>query len=159
MMTCNWVILCKQSIVNAETNNISLIEILEEVYIPKPPESEGIPFYPFDYEVLVQWQRDNHEDEQEIAFNLEISSPFGQSLLNSQRSVFFDKNEPKIVARTRLPGLPVPEEGLYKYKIQLPKQLEEEIIWETVKEVALEINYLDDEDEEAQEEETDRESE
>ncbi|MGK7926220.1 MAG: hypothetical protein AB4290_13420 [Spirulina sp.] len=159
MITCNWAILCQQSIVNAETNNISLMEILDEYYIPKPPESERIIFYDFDYEVVVELQRDRNGTEENIVFRLEIFSPSGETLLKGKRSVFFNKNTLKVVSRLRLQGLPILKEGFYKFTIQLPKQHEEETVWETVKEVALEINYLDDEDEEVQEEETDRESE
>ena len=162
MINCNWAILCQKSILNAETNNLSLIEILNNYDIPRPPESQEMPFYPFDYEVVVEWQRDSLEKEQDIVFSLEISSPSGRTLLNGQRSVFFGDGVLKIITRLKLQGLPVPEIGFYKFKIQLPKELEEEekANWETVKEVSLEINYFDfDDEEDIQEEEVDRKSE
>lgn len=61
MASLQWAILCERAIVEDKANTVSLISVLENVTLPKPPAgaipADQRPFVPLRFYVVQQWAR------------------------------------------------------------------------------------------------------
>src|SRR5258708_7392694 len=63
-----WTIPCRFSTTSSETNNVSLIEVLEEISIPAlPVQQMGRGMFPAMFDVVTLWSREN-DDQEEAGF-------------------------------------------------------------------------------------------
>ncbi len=135
---CAWALLCKQSIINQETGNISLIEVLESITVPHRVD-EKAPFAFFDFDLVVYWLRQIPSiEEDEYLFKLKIISPLQELLLEGERTIDFGE-ESRVFTVLDFAGFPVPEAGVYAFHIQLPNDHGTE--WEDVELVQLQVYY------------------
>jgi hypothetical protein len=138
MISCVWAILCEQSIINQETDSISLIEVIEEIVVP-PPSGDETPFVLFNFSLVIYWKtQELFGEENEPRFRLRVVSPSKEVLLEGERNIDF-LERPKTFTILRFTGFPVPESGLYEFQIQLPNY--DEVTWENVQSVTLQVNY------------------
>ncbi|MFB2970995.1 hypothetical protein ACE1CD_18650 [Aerosakkonema sp. BLCC-F183] len=139
MINCVWAMLCEKSIINQETGNISLIEVMEEIFVPPPPESEETLFLALAFELVVFWKKqESSNQEDKYKFRLKIVSPSKKTLLEGEREIDFTENL-KTFTVIAFGGLPVAEAGLYEFQIQMPSDAETQ--WQNVSVVPLEVNY------------------
>lgn len=138
MVNCLWAILCEQSIINEETGNISLIEVIDELEIPHPPESKEVLILNFDFELVTFWQKNADDQENEYIFRLSIIAPSGKVLLQGEQVVTFNGSA-KSFLKLKFAGIPITAEGSYGFRIELPKNDKTE--WENIKVVSLQVNY------------------
>ncbi len=135
---CAWAMLCKQSIINQETGNISLIEVLEEITVPHRTD-EKAPFIFFDFDLVVYWRKQTSSVEKdEYIFKLKIVSPSQELLLEGERTIDFAE-ESRVFTVIEFAGFPVPEPGVYEFHIQLPN--DDGTQWEDVELVQLQVYY------------------
>ena len=140
MITCSWAVVCSQSIRNQETDNLSLIEILDRLIIPHPPmPTEEEPFLIFNYELVICWEIGNDDGENPEVFRLSILDPSGEILLQGQQGLEVTESS-KYVTAIQLNGLPITEAGSYKFRLELPSSTDVGE-WEEVKVVSLPIIY------------------
>jgi hypothetical protein len=119
MIFCKWIIICQQSIANQETNNISLIEVLEEISIPPPPSSEKALFLDIDLDVVTSWRKnDNQENDSIYKIQFIIVAPSGETLLQGEPYIKFPDTS-KSYGVFKLNGLPVSGSGDYKFQIKV----------------------------------------
>lgn len=144
MISCLWAILCEQSIVNQETGNISLIEVLEELTAPPLPNSEAELFLSFDFHLAISWDKSDNNQENEEKFRLSLLAPSGKVLLQGERVINFSESR-KAITVFNFNGLPISESGSYEFQIQLP--INDGTEWQKVRVVSLEVNYEKPEDE------------
>ncbi|MBA3921133.1 MAG: hypothetical protein H0X31_05260 [Nostocaceae cyanobacterium] len=134
---CAWALLCKQSIINQESGNISLIEVLEEITVPNRIDDKA-PFIFFDFDLVVYWKKQASLEKDEYIFKLKIVSPSQELLLEGERTIDFEE-ESRVFTVLEFAGFPVPEPGVYKFHIQLPNDHGTE--WEDVELVELLVYY------------------
>lgn len=146
-MKCYWAILCEKTLTDQESNQLSLIEILEKIEIPKFEEKDFPVFYQSGFDLVTYWkesENDEHEDIEE--FRIVIDSPVGETLLENEYPLRYEGGETRIVSKFHFPGLPISGEGTYLFKIEIPTKTGDE--WEEVSRIALEVNYIDEDDDE-----------
>jgi len=139
MINCVWAMLCRHCIVNEETDNISLIEVVEEVVAPPRPNSDEITFVFFEFSLVIYWKKEELADQDnQYKFRLRLLSPSQEVLFEGERNLDFNERL-KILSTVKFIGLPVPESGLYEFQIQLPN--DDNTDWRNVYSVTLAVNY------------------
>ena len=142
-----WAILCRNAITDQQSNNISLIEVIDEITIPAPPpanvpetsEDSGIAL---DASLVMLFAR-SHQDSPEVAQSrLRIVAPNGTQIQSVEQEI--DLTEiPRARAIGRLIGLPtvLPQDGEYLLKIEAKAPDSD---WEEGFELPLWINLQED---------------
>lgn len=138
MISCVWAMLCLRSIVSQSTNNVSLIEVLDDITIQPPPDSEEQPFQPINFDFVMYWKIQNDNQEDDYRFRFRIVAPSGKVLLESEQVVDFTKF-PKPIMVYSFSGLPIAGSGSYEFQIQIPNNSETE--WKIDRVVSLGVNY------------------
>jgi hypothetical protein len=142
MIKCPWAILCERAIVDRETDQLSLIDVLEDLEIDFLPKgSTEKTFYPFGIYLVTYWKK------YETSINIEkirvvINNPLGENFLQAEFP--FPDNTPTLnhVHTIHFPGLPIVAEGDYTFKIEVPSDIEGQ--WNEVNSVILPVIYTAD---------------
>lgn len=135
-----WTVLCSRSLIDHRTNNISLIDIIEELQIVGPPlpQPGGQFVIPINFEVVTLWGRGQN--------NLPIRG-YGRLLFidpasNTLRSLDYEIDL-SVFQRVRtclgIIGLSVQNQGRYILRVQMRENGNEE--WQTVANIPLNILF------------------
>jgi hypothetical protein len=112
-------ILCVKSIVEAGSNNISLIELIEEITIGlKEPLTKNKPLgLPLGFELVSFWTKDKDANDSQIDLKLEAIDPKGK-VLNSHNGIFtFPKDKQSMRFIFKIAGFNVTESGVYIFRL------------------------------------------
>ncbi|GEM_PF-2921715 len=121
-------IICAKSIVEAESNNISLIELIDAITInTKEPLPKGKPTgIPLGFEIVSFWTKEKDADDVQIDLKLEALDPKGE-VLNSHNGVFtFPKDKQNMRFIFKLAGFKVTESGVYLLRLSYKEHGETE---------------------------------
>lgn len=127
-----WAILCETAVIDAETNLVSLINVLEEANVvgivpkeePKPGE---IGVAPGKFVMVVMWVRSDVTKGERGFGKLTILSP-EKKVLGSQEFEVNLLDFLRLRQKVQLPGLPIAGPGMYEYEIGYRSDGE----WETL---------------------------
>jgi len=138
MINCVWAMLCKHCIINQETDQISLIEVIEEI-VTRRPNLDNAQFLFFETSLVIYWKKEKLSGQKnEDKFRLKLLSPSQKVLLEAERNLHFGKKFRSFTI-IEFGGLPVPESGFYEFQIQLPN--DDHTDWRNVYLVTLEVNH------------------
>lgn len=139
-----WSVLCKESVINQDDNNISIHGVLEELSISlapaikreKLPEKFGIPI---SYEIVSLWQKSKEVGA--VVVNAEIEYILIDSekkeLLKTIQKIEFPTTSKRFRSRVKINGMPVSMEGDYTFRIKMKE--EETDTFHLVAELPLEV--------------------
>ena len=112
-----WSVLCKQSVIDSESNNISLLNVIEKVegaveVKGKKPKTLKMPVQ---MELITLWQRTSQG---KFTFNCktEIISPENKSLLSIDQDIEFPEDKQRMRNRVRMEFIPITSSGIYVYR-------------------------------------------
>ncbi len=139
-----WTVICRISLTNQETNNLSLIETLERVAFhssaehPEPAENARVSFVPPVYLVSMWWRSDLGQPEQGRA-RTRVISPRNDELPGSELKEY--SVDLQIHSKLRVIGtieaLPFWGDGVYRFQIEFYDEATEK--WVRVARIPLEI--------------------
>lgn len=116
-----WAVLCERVVIDRETNNLSLFNVVEEVQVPaQQPRSvaealdESV--IPTSYELVVLWGRSELELPEKGFGRVRILLPGDKDFLTQEYEVDLTTFL-RLRSRLRLPGLPAGGEGVYLFKV------------------------------------------
>ena len=140
-----WGILCKNVIVNRDTNNITLVEVLERVTITatppeEPPEpGQGINAM-LDIHLVSSWARSAPDIPEMVYAKFRVVAPDGRSMASEEVEVDLTEST-YLRASGHLLDAPFPfsGEGQYIFKIET-RPPESELEWKEVYELPLWID-------------------
>lgn len=117
-----WSVLCERAVVDRDTNNISLFNVIEEVALPaQPPMSltDAIAknVVPTAFELIVLWARSNSDVPERGLGRVSILIPDATPKFTQEHDIDLSQFL-RLRSRLRLPGLPVGGEGTYLFKIE-----------------------------------------
>jgi hypothetical protein len=124
--------------VDRETNNASLIQVLEELSIPavlpQPPELGLIPAI---FDLVTLWGREN-EDQAEVGFGrMSLVAPGGAILVQQEYEIDL-RNSRRFRAVGRVLGFPAQSTGRYYFRIERRHTIDEP--WVEVASVPVWVN-------------------
>ncbi len=134
-----WTILCSQSVIDKDTNNISLQNVLEQLNISGPIPSDKDPaLLPLRLELVSLWERIPNDKEARGRYQVLINSPSGATLSSLESDIdlsFYTRTR----SRGRINGLQVPESGRYAFRILLIEPGDDD--WRQVADIPLMIFF------------------
>ena len=129
-----WSIICTNSVIDQETNNLNLFNLIEKLTLTIPEQelqkvkesgAKGIMF-PFSLEVVNRFKKNKKGETVAFDFRLKLLNPAGEALITNERRVALKKEIDNMRVRTRLgPPLPVDKSGDYSIVIEF-KDVDEE---------------------------------
>lgn len=134
-----WAVFCQSVIIDGSTNNVSIINQLDQLQTAPPPEmpnKKGVPLMAFQCALVCVWERDRPEISETVPIRIRLIGPDKKSLPIGVGTIDLRKNlRSRLI--TNLPGLPVVGEGRYTfvYEIQLGSR------WKRAADVSVLILY------------------
>lgn len=135
-----WTVFCTRSVINKDTNNISLFEVLEKISavgeVPEEKAKEKVmPAIPINAHLVTLWARRNPllsvKGRARIVFESPSRKPLFQREYEVDLSSFL-----RTRVRSDISALPVPESGWYRFRIELST---ESGSWQEVASIPLEV--------------------
>lgn len=112
-----WTMVCNRAVVDQFTNSVSLIDLIEEIQVPRPPaqqDKRAKPVIPLRFYVASLWSRSDPNRPERTRSKLHIVAPNGEVLANAEQEINLDSHQ-RMRGLMPLPMLPVPVEGEYKF--------------------------------------------
>ena len=132
-------LICLQSIVNEETKNITLVEIIEQFNVDSvllSKEEQSIILKNF--ELVSFWRRKNEDQQSQALARLDFIAPSGNTLIQKEYEIDLSKNL-RCNAIFKINGLEIKEEGDYEFHIQLMEK--GKTMWKSVGKALLPIVF------------------
>lgn len=120
-----WSVLCDSSVVDRETNNISLQKILEKLDVgigTKPGAPQELPEkinIPFNFEIVTLWAREDFEDKKErkVDVKIETIDPKGHKLAEINNGFTMTSEFRRMRGRTKSANILLTSPGRYLFRI------------------------------------------
>jgi hypothetical protein len=132
-----WTIICEKSIIDQETNNISLYNVLEQITITRPADiaEERPGIIPIKHEVVTLWMREQIDQPIRAMARMKLESQSGQVWPANEFEVDLSEH---VRMRTilRSDQLLFDTPGIYHFQIEIQKPDEH---WENVGKIPLQI--------------------
>ena len=137
-----WSILCRKSIVDNETNNISINDVFEQLSVDLKVKKDDVDKLkliniPIEFEVVSMWVK-NDKTNLKGNLNVEILNPKGAVVKNFEQPLEMPETMKRLRSRLRIMGLVVEQPGDYIFKISFKEEGQK--LYKAVAEIPLEIN-------------------
>lgn len=129
-----WSILCSRSVIDAETNNVSIQDVIEQIIISAKPMDNG--FLPIQLELITLWGREANDAIKGVE-RVTFISPSGKTEVVSEAEIDLSKVE-RHRQRVRFPGLPISDSGKYYFKVEMKIGTNE---WKQVSAIPLQVVF------------------
>jgi hypothetical protein len=110
-----WSVLCSRSVIDYETNNVSIQDIIEQITINAEPTENG--FLPIPMELITLWGRKKIDKPATGTERVSFVTPSGKSTIISESKIDLSKVE-RHRQRVRFPGLPISEAGRHYFRVE-----------------------------------------
>lgn len=120
-----WAVLCRNSAIDKDTNNVSLFEIIEEITFPapppEPPQWQQLParlsLAPL-FQLIILWTRSNQEVPEQGRGRVRILLPANDREAMAQEFEVDLTQYLRLRNRINVPGFPVGPEGIYRFVVE-----------------------------------------
>lgn len=110
-----WTVLCTRSVIDIETNNVSIQDVIEQLNIPGDPKPDGLLAIPF--EIISLWIRFDPKIPGQGLERISFVTPSEKSTVVAESPIDLSTAE-RQRNRIRFPGLPIAEEGRHYFQIE-----------------------------------------
>lgn len=122
-----WSVLCKESVINKDDNNISIHGVLEQLSVflspiketGKLPEKFGVPM---NYEIVSMWQRNKDVESAKAEIEYIFIDPENKELLKSTQVIEIPKASKRHRSRMKITGMPLSSEGDYVFQVKIKEK-------------------------------------
>lgn len=136
-----WSVLCRNSVIDRDDNNISLQSIMEQLTVNlsakgqvKDSDNIGIPL---NYEIVSMWQKKDVSQVAKGEVEYTLLDPKGKGLIKNTRTIEIPKTLRRFRSRMKISGLPLTLSGDYTFQIRLKEEDSDK--FKLVSELPLEI--------------------
>lgn len=137
-----WSILCRTSVINDETNNITLQNVFEQLSVNiKPSGSKKTPEkinIPIEYELVSLWLRFKEKGLLKANVVIDIIDPKGQKIKSFEQKLEFPTKYKRMRSRLKIKGLNLTTSGNYIYRVKIKEKGKDK--YQLVADLPLEIN-------------------
>jgi hypothetical protein len=136
-----WTVACKRAIVDADSNNVSLQSVLEQIVVNAEPLPNGVIPMPFD--IMSLWIRSDVTVASQALAKISMFSPSGQEIpLKGDGDFIFTidaSNFERFRSKARFGGFPASESGQYWFYVAVQQQASDE--WVRVAEIPITVLF------------------
>ncbi len=132
-----WTVICSRAVIDRESNNVSLENVLERIRINAEPEPDGFIGIPFT--VISLWIRENDELPTKSKTRLEMVSPSGETRVVNEVDVDLTEYI-RFRSITRFSGIPADRSGRYSFRVAVQQEGSKD--WDIVAEVPLSVTFI-----------------
>jgi hypothetical protein len=132
-----WTVVCSNSVTDAESNNVSLLNVLEQVNVTGESIPGGV--LPAQVDIVTLWSRADYQAPERGYGRITFLSPSGSQLGEPMEFPVDLSQHHRGRSRHRLIGLPLEEAGRYVFRINFRSENEE--AWHQVASVPLEVTF------------------
>ncbi len=147
-----WSVLCRKSIIDNESNLISLIEAFEQLDVDidkkkleeqkKSSTSNIINISGIDYEIVTLFTRDSVENTESTELKIVVEDPDKVKINESLHKFNFTKGLYRMRYRTRISGIAITKPGIYYYSVFCKQNNEKEYTQIAALPVQVVIKYV-----------------
>jgi hypothetical protein len=130
-----WTVLCQRSLIDRNSNNVTLIEIIEQLNITgrEDPIVVQMPM-----ELVSLWTRRDPETRARGRYRISFIEPDNAMTLEPYVADIDLTNHSRFRTRARMGGFPIRRAGRHKFRVDLQVEGEEE--WRQIVEVPVQVN-------------------
>lgn len=139
-----WTVLCQKTIIDKDSNNISVIDVMEELkinYSFKENNSNNNEInrinIPIKYEIVSLWMRDKYDLEENIDLKIVLNDPNGKELKTFDQKVVMKENLLRYRTIVKFEGIGLNVPGVYLFEIKIKENGKEN--YRSVANVPLEV--------------------
>ncbi|MBM3151373.1 MAG: hypothetical protein FJZ96_04085 [Chloroflexi bacterium] len=111
-----WSVLCSQSVIDSETNTVSIQNVIEQILINSDPKPDG--FLPIPLELITLWGRKESDRTEKGIERVSFVSPSKNTNVVAEATIDLSAAE-RYRHRVRFPGLPLHEAGRYYFIVEI----------------------------------------
>ncbi|RJP52023.1 MAG: hypothetical protein C4586_03585 [Anaerolineaceae bacterium] len=130
-----WSVLCSRSVIDIDTNNVSIQDIVEQVNINAEPVADG--FLPIPLELVTLWERKDSDKPAKGIERITFVTPSGKSNIVSEAEIDLSNAE-RHRHRVKFPGVPLSEAGRYYFNVEIKNDNNE---WNKVAAIPLKVIF------------------
>ena len=146
-----WSVVCQSSIIDQQTNNISIHNVLEQFSSEQsasqiatfrkdnPSIGRGVPIN-FTFQIVSLWQSQNPKIQPSADVLIEFFDSIGDSMQKAEFKLVFEAGKARMRTIITNPFLTVSESGLYYFKVKVREEGNNDFI--EVTEIPLEVNVI-----------------
>jgi hypothetical protein len=135
-----WSVLCLKSVIDKDTNNITLVDVLEQlnVVISPVPSPQGRAVLPVEYELISFFTREGDNQPCRGAMRITLQGPSGNAIDEPNQfpidlSASFERSR----NRTRMAGIPLVGPGIYNFLVEYQDEMDTG--WKTAARLPLQV--------------------
>ncbi|MFC1622788.1 hypothetical protein ACFL16_00140 [Patescibacteria group bacterium] len=135
-----WSVLCRKSIIDSETNLLSMLDSFEEltVDLAKNYKGESINI-PLEFELVSYWVTEKQEGPESQKVLIELKNPQNEVIKKFDQLIKLKKNNQRLRACLRIKGIGLTGEG--KYVIQVKHKGEKSKNYKKVSEIPFYVKF------------------
>ncbi len=135
-----WSVLCSQSVIDIETNNISLFNVVEQlaVTVPRKNASEGVPIAQLPLEIVSLWERTG-DGPTGVTTVVDVLDASGERIGGAERRLDISSAR-RCRSRLAFNSLPITGSGRYVVRVSLQAEDGEQAV---VAELPLEVAIVE----------------
>ena len=136
-----WTVLCQNSVIDSETNNLSINNVLEQLEITtdeKSVKSDGSINVPINYEIISMWYKEDSKSAVKAEILVEIVDSNSKVLKSFTQKGEMPVAMNRLRTRMRVQGIELTVSGIYSFVTKI--KIEGERDFQKVAEVPLEVH-------------------
>ncbi len=106
-----WIVGCRRVVIDGDSNNLSLFDVIEQITIPAPAACVQLPVtIPMEMTTVGLWERDENDPDYEGA--IVLIGPDGHEISRGEQALTFE-GKSRLRTRTGFAGFPLTGPGRY----------------------------------------------
>lgn len=138
-----WSILCRRTIIDSDTNNLTISDVLEELKVDikvqqKDADKLKLINIPLEFEIVSLWKKEDRNQHQKADSTIEVISPDGKLMKTFSQIVEMPVGMKRLRSRMKVMGFAIENEGEYIFKINIKEEGNK--MYKTVAELPFEVH-------------------
>lgn len=119
-----WSVLCRESVIDGDTNNISLLNIFEqlEVSITQQTKTEFPIRVSINYELVSLWTKTGKKRTEKIDIEVMFVDPNGQILMKLPKKLKISENLTRLRSRLKISGIQISKSGNHLFRVKMKRK-------------------------------------
>lgn len=135
-----WSVLAQKSIIESESNSLSIIDVIEELTVGLNKNAPAFPAdasinIPLNYEIVSYFISDKKNPTPKATMLINLKDPKGNIIKTFEPQIVWEAGKDRLRVKIKIIGLTVKGPGLYTYEIRLKEEEQNE--YKTISELPL----------------------